>query len=454
MKNLTTGNIYKNFILFAIPLVLAGFLSQSFNLINNMLAGKFLGDTGLAATGATAGFITFYSSIFWGYGTGFSIHLAKLFGEMNYKKIKSSIYNNCLLLFVVMSITNIAIIIFRNQIFDILKVDPEIRNEAIKYFVILIFPYYLSIFRQWGIVIANAFGMSSVPLYISFGSSVLETALKVIALSVLKTGIVSIAVITHIVSVLIVIAYIIMIKRIFKEMKVEKEKVRFDFGLIKETFSLAVPNSVQQMIMYTVTLLISPMVNSIGSSASAAYSVVANIQSISCEVYQNSSKTVANYSDQCMGMRKFGNLKKGLRVGFLQGMLFLAPVLIGCVILGEPLCRLYFPSGYNGESLDLCILFVRCYLPFLFFNVINNLFHSFYKGVMAMKTLLASAVIGAVARISATAFFVSSMGMEGVYIGWAVSWITEAIYHIVIYFTDVWKKEKVNKIIEKEGIKL
>ena len=94
MKDLTRGNIYKTFILFAIPLVLSGVLSQCYNLIDTVIAGKFLGDNGLAAIGCTAAFISFSSSIFWGYAAGASIHIAALFGARKYRDIKAAVYHN------------------------------------------------------------------------------------------------------------------------------------------------------------------------------------------------------------------------------------------------------------------------------------------------------------------------------------------------------------------------
>ena len=41
MKNLTEGNIYKNFLIFAIPLILSGILSQGFNLVNSAIRNQF-----------------------------------------------------------------------------------------------------------------------------------------------------------------------------------------------------------------------------------------------------------------------------------------------------------------------------------------------------------------------------------------------------------------------------
>jgi Na+-driven multidrug efflux pump len=70
VKDLTRGNIYKTFFLFGLPLALSGLLTQSFHIVDTMIAGKFLGDIGLAAMGAVAPFITFCSSVFWGFGAG------------------------------------------------------------------------------------------------------------------------------------------------------------------------------------------------------------------------------------------------------------------------------------------------------------------------------------------------------------------------------------------------
>ena len=56
VKNLSEGNIYKSFILFALPLIGAGLFSQFYSVFDTVIAGKFLGEHGLGAIGATADF--------------------------------------------------------------------------------------------------------------------------------------------------------------------------------------------------------------------------------------------------------------------------------------------------------------------------------------------------------------------------------------------------------------
>ena len=92
MKDLTKGNIYKTFFAFGVPLVLSGLFSQLYTIVDTIIAGKFIGEHALAAIGATEPCIKFIQSIFWGFGVGFSIYIARLYGAGEYAKIKNAVY--------------------------------------------------------------------------------------------------------------------------------------------------------------------------------------------------------------------------------------------------------------------------------------------------------------------------------------------------------------------------
>ena len=82
--------------------------------------------------------------------------------------------------------------------------------------------------------------------------------------------------------------------------------------LIKDSFSYAFPVMIQQMIMYLSSFLISPIINGLGSSATAAYSVILRIYNINAKIYQDSAKTLTVYAAQAIGANKQHLLKKGL----------------------------------------------------------------------------------------------------------------------------------------------
>ena len=128
MKDLSQGNIYKTFFLFGLPLVLSGVLSQTYHIIDTAIAGRFLGETGLAAIGATAPFLTFISSLFLGYGVGFGAYIGRLFGAGEYGKIKSAIYSTYFFMLLACVLFSAGLIAFHEPLFDFLKIEESLRD--------------------------------------------------------------------------------------------------------------------------------------------------------------------------------------------------------------------------------------------------------------------------------------------------------------------------------------
>ncbi len=445
MKDLTKGNIYKNFIVFAIPLVLSGLLTQAFNVINGMLSGSFLGETGLAATGSTSSFFSLFGSFFWGWGMGFSIYVAKLFGEKNYSKLRNGIYVSVAALLVLSFFSSVLMIILRKPIFSLLNVVSKIYGIASAYYVILLAGYFLVSVNSWAISILSSLGITGYPFVVSLVTTIGTTLLKFIVLKYFNGGLASLAVLTLLAALVRNILYGIKFQQCFREMGISEEKVSYDMEILKETVSYSFPVVFQQLCMYFASFFISPLVNGFGSSSTASYSIIISIQGMCTTVYQNSAKTVSSYSAQCLGTREFYKFKKGVSVGFLQGMVFVLPIIVLCSIFADRLCGMYFDSP-SGQAFNYATIFIRYFQPFILFNVVNNLFHAFFRGVAAMKLLVLCTLSGAVSRYVATLLLTQHFGYYGVFVGWVVSWIAEALFVTILYYSGVWKKEKVNKL--------
>lgn len=440
LKKLTEGNIYKTFILFAIPLVLAGILSQGYNMVDTVIAGKVLGSDGLAATGATAAFITFLSAVFWGYGSGFSIYIARLFGAGDYKEMKNAVCNNLIFVFVAGIIAAVLVIVFQNNILDILKVDAAIREQAALYMVIYVAGLCFIVLSSNCVFVMHALGSATYPFIMSLISAILNVGGNIFTLIVLGWGVAGVAFSTVLSALVVDVFYFFKLRKCFVKLGVGKHRVRIGIKTFKRSFAYAASVMMQQMIMYASSLLISPLVNGIGSAATAAYTVVNRVYDINAGIYQNSAKTLTNYTAQCIGAGKLNTLRRGVRVGLIQGIALLLPVLVLCVVFAEQVCMVFFPSGYSGEAFDFSLVFVRMYMPFIVINLINNLFHAFFRGTASMKLLLIATLIGSVTRLVFSIVFVGRYSMNGIYIGWVLSWIAEAIFAVAVYYMGLWKK--------------
>lgn len=434
MKDLTQGNVYKTYFLFALPLVLAGFLMQAYNLIDTVIAGRFLGESGLAALGATSEMIILTSSTFWGVNAGLGIYTAALFGAKKYEDLKNNLYTTFLILFGTMLTIGILLVIFREPIFDFLRVDEAIRPEARKYFTVYILGLALIVTNDFGLCTLNALGASGFPFKMSLLSMTLNISGNLLSVAVLDLGVLGLAISSVTAAFIVDIFYFFKIRKCLHELGVLKgTPFRVSLPHLRQSAVYAVPPGFQQLVMYISSFLILPLINGVGDAASAAYIVILQLYSVVAEVYQNSSKTVSNYVAQASGAGKTHLYTKGIRAGLLQAVAFATPLVALFALFPRFFAGLFFPAGFSGDAVEYVILFLTSCLPFVIINTVNNLFHSYFRGVADAKLLLFTTAFGSFSRLVLTYLFIGK-GIVGVFLGWAGSWVLEAILNGCLYF--------------------
>lgn len=450
MKNLTEGNIYKNFLLFAIPMILSSVISQASETINTIVAGTYLHEEGLAATGANSALTTFISSIFWGYNMGFSVYVAKLFGAGRYAKLKSTMRYNQVLLSVSVLAISALLIVFRYPIYKGMNVDPAILTEADRYFTITTAGRVFVMINSNYVSVLTAMGGSAFPFAVSLVTAIAGVAGKYYAITALDMGVAGIAIVTVITSSVATMVYGVRFRANLKKLGCHKEKVTYCPEDMKEVFRYALPICAQQGLLYFIGLVLSSVINSLGFAATAGYVVVQKIYDLTASVFTNAAKTLSNYAAQGAGAGKYKEINRGLKVGALQALILTLPLVIVTVVFAEPLCKVFLPASGGSTALSYAILFARYYMPFILVYMFCNLFHSFFRGIAEMKSLLTATITASVVRLLASVVCIRFMGMEGVYLGWVLSWVTDL--GLCLYFH--LRKYRTPELLQKNLRKL
>lgn len=89
--NLTEGNILQQLVLFVLPLLLANFLQQMYNIVDAVVIGQFVGShgtVGVSTGGEVPTLLTFAATSF---GSAAQIYVAQLYGAGKYKSISETI---------------------------------------------------------------------------------------------------------------------------------------------------------------------------------------------------------------------------------------------------------------------------------------------------------------------------------------------------------------------------
>ena len=134
--DLTQGSILRNLILFAIPIVLADALQQMYSLVDLLIIGRFVGDSGTVGVSVGGELIDLLTPVATAFSSAGQIYMAQLVGAKDDEKIKKTI--GTLLSFMMVFAVGLAAasIVLRQQILMLLNCPEEAYLQAVSYMTI------------------------------------------------------------------------------------------------------------------------------------------------------------------------------------------------------------------------------------------------------------------------------------------------------------------------------
>ena len=445
MKNLTQGNIYKRFLSFGLPLMLGGLIAQLYNIVDTAMVGKLLGEKELGAVSATSSLFKVVMCVFWGFSGGIGAYLAKLYGRQDIKGIKKTIKFVLLLYFIVSTILTVGLIVFKGPIFSLLKVDEVIVDLAIQYYMCYACGIYSFALTNVLYHMFTSTNRSVMPFVANLISCVLNIVGNYLAIAVFNLGVFGVALSSVIASLIVVIYYLIALKGHLIKLNTEKGSGNLNK---KEIFGYGLPCLFQQWVIYLPGFIISPFINNLGYEATSSLAVI-NILFTLCEqIYVNSSRAVGIHSAQCLGENNYARIKKGVRAGLVQEMVFVVPVVLFCIIFPNFVCDIFLDETATPIIREHIIRYIYFCSPFILINATCSMLHSFYRGVKSLKILIFVTALAGTIRTLVTLLCISAMQMSAVYLGWILSWAIEALVSWILYFSNKWQPKEMKKVVE------
>lgn len=438
MKDLTSGNISKNLLYFAIPSIISGIVERSYSIVDQMMLGKIVGEGGLAAAGATGGFINTIASIFWGISLGITLHVAFLISSGDKTRTSRAIKSNAVVVVVLAALLSLGAILLWRPIFRMLSVPEDIFEEARKYYIIYFSAFFCYQLNSCMRATYIAFGNSSFPMRLSLMTGAGNVLFNFLFIVILGLGVSGAAYATALMNAIASCCYILGMCREFRKIGIAKERFHFEPRQVAKVWKMGIPCIIQQFIMTGAGALLSPQINALGSSSIAAYSIFGQTFNLTAMMFQNSSAGLSSFAAQCCGK---GEVKK-IRIGFfvsLRQSLFLALPIMILLLVFPQILPLLFLKGDSQETASIVINCVYICVPFMTFSLLNNLLHNFYRGVMMPKINSITSFLYSAAIVISAYTMIPHFGIYGVFYAYNVAWVAEFIACLSIYFSGKWK---------------
>lgn len=450
-RNLTEGNIWRNLLYYAVPLLLSSLLSQAYSTVDGMIAGKCISAHALGAVSATGSFETLFRSLFGGFTAGFAIYISHLFGRKSFAAIKRDVLGMTVFVALLSVTISVLAVLFLDPVLDYLKVDDSLRADAAVYFVLYTGGYVIFFVNLVLVNVLHALGVTSFSFYVSLLSALLNIGGNLLSVLVFGMGVAGLALATLVSSGAATVIYVRMLRKVFREMDTAGEKCPFSFSGVRRSLRYSLPAAVQQLAFHGIAFLLAPSVNALGAAATTGYNVANRIYSLGTQGIWSTASAFACYTGQCVGEGSIPKLRRGVKVGFWLSCATTLPFVLAMVLFAGPAVSLFFPQGYDGEARAYALRYATVYLPFVYVQLVGHLLHSYMRSLGCVPTVLGITIVGSAARLLATLWLIPAMHMEAVFLGQIIGWSLDAAVSIGLYLCLYRSDRQLRRILGRAG---
>ena len=421
-KDLTTGKIMPILVNFTVPLVLGNLFQLTYNAVDSIIVGHFVGKEALAAVGICNPVSTLMILFLNGLCMGASILMGIQYGAKDYETLHRQISTTLLSGAVFSFFLTLVCVIFAVPILLLLQVDPSIMSMTVQYLRIIFLGLMFTFLYNFFSSTLRALGDSASPLYFLIISAILNIFGDLFFVIVLKAGSNGCAISTVLSETLCCLFCIIYIQKKVPILRLGKKWLVFDARLLKKTIAYGWASAMQQATVQMGKIAIQALVNTMGVSVAAAFAVVNRIDDFAITPEQNIAHAMTALMAQNKGAGKNDRMREGFRCGMILELVYGAAVMLICLGFARPLMSLFVK---DEEVIGHGVVYLHLIAVMYILPAITNSLQGFFRGIGDLKVTLMSSFTNMTVRVIAAAPMVLlwNFGIEALPYSYLAGWI-------------------------------
>lgn len=421
-KDLTTGKIMPILVNFTVPLVLGNLFQLTYNAVDSIIVGHFVGKEALAAVGICNPVSTLMILFLNGLCMGASILMGIQYGAKDYETLHRQISTTLLSGAVFSFFLTLVCVIFAVPILLLLQVDLSIMDMTVQYLRIIFLGLMFTFLYNFFSSTLRALGDSASPLYFLIISAILNIFGDLFFVIVLKAGSNGCAISTVLSEALCCLFCIIYIQKKVPILRLGKKWLVFDARLLKKTIAYGWASAMQQATVQMGKIAIQALVNTMGVSVAAAFAVVNRIDDFAITPEQNIAHAMTALMAQNKGAGKNDRMREGFRCGMILELVYGAAVMLICLGFARPLMSLFVK---DEEVIGHGVVYLHLIAVMYILPAVTNALQGFFRGIGDLKVTLMSSFTNMTVRVIAAAPMVLlwNFGIEALPYSYLAGWI-------------------------------
>ena len=423
-KDMTEGPILRQLIAFALPLMLGNVFQMLYNTVDSVIVGNFVSKQALAAIGSTTMIVNLFVFFFNGFSIGAGVVIGQYFGARDMEKLHDAIETTMAATFILSLLFSLLSFVIVDPLLRMMSTPEDVFHDASVYLRIYLGGIAGLLIFNMGSGVLRAVGDSTRPLYFLIFTSLLNIALDLFFVLVLKMGVAGAAVATIVSQFLSAALILVLLSRTRDIYRLEWRELCIRWPILRRVFAIGLPAAVQSVITALSNVFVQGYINVFGSDVMAGWSSYNKLDQFIMLPMQSMAMSATTFVSQNVGA---GNDRRSDRGT-------VAALGLTCVVTGSIIALLvaFAPGAVRLFSPDEAVirygvLFIRTNVIFLLFNCINHVLAGALRGRGdsrgPMIIMLASFVaLRQIYLFVVTHYFASTPRIVG--IGYPVGWVS------------------------------
>lgn len=432
--NMTEGNIPRQLVGYAVPLVVGNLFQLTYNAADSIIAGRLIGKQALAATGMASPVMNLLILGISGICMGAGVLMSEYFGAGTRDKLRREVATTLLFGLLFSAAVALAGIVCAAPLLRLLQVPDELLGMTAVYLRIIFVGAPFTYFYNALSAALKSVGDARTPLRFLMLSSVLNIVLDLIFIGLLGFGIVCSAVTTVVAEAVSAALSLGYVYRCVPLLQLQRHEWRIERPMLRRTLRYGLVTALQQACQPVGKLLVQGTVNTLGVDVIAAFNAVTRVDDFAFTPEQSIAHGITTFVAQNRGAGQHRRAREGLRVGLRLEMAYWVLICAAVLLLRYPLMGL-FVRGDDAQA--IVVLGARYLGAMAFFYLLpafTNGIQGFMRGAGQLPITLLCTFIQTALRVVGTVLLAPRWGILGISAACAVGWSAMLLFEVPYYF--------------------
>lgn len=425
-----------------LPLFFGTLVQQLYVLTDSLVAGRFIGEAALAAVGNTYQITLLYQALAFGAATGVSVVVSRWFGAGEKKKVHVAVNTALLASAAFCVLLSAAGLLCINGLLRLIRTPEDVFAQSRQYLFFYtagLLPLFLN---QIALGSFTALGDAKTATAFLTLSSLANIALDVLFVVRFRLGITGIALATLLCQTVSALAALMLLRKRLKGIAFavqSGDSPRFSMQILREMIQIALPVTIQQLIVSVGNLLIQANVNSFGTGVSAGYAAAIKMNNLAITALMAFDKGMAAFAAQ-NAAEKTERIRAGRNTAVLLSVFFALSIAAVFYVFRAELLGFFLRTA-SAEAMRSGERFILIVMPFYLFVSVKIACDGMLRGLAKMRLLLLATFADLSLRVGCGFLFSSIFGSVGIWAAWPAGWVTGSALSLIFTIRVLRKRE-------------